>query len=1728
MVDDLRRVVDDGFVRRIARATAFVGALRRIRARAVGGLFRRRGGAAVCGRGRLVRRRRVGVGLVQQDDVFPALDRIHQSVGGARRLKVGIAQRIVARAHGARQMRRIHGVGIGQAHAIGVDRIAAVRFLLIRIEVFEAVDAVALARRIAQARIGSRLRDGRPRREPLVGLPGARSVGDIALERHRDAVDARVLRVGSAGDQAVLFILHAVAVGVVPHQALDRAFALGHLAHVARALARGAVGVEMDRQRVVERPFVFGVFGHEERIAAFVGGGAGIGVDLARQHDAVVRAHRRFGVGRIEAFLLVQGEHAALARQRLAVARVVARRGVGVVGGRIHRHAHVVEVGRVIARQQVAVLQVDQGRAVRRQVRLARGGVGVARRQVVEEVHAVEVGFRHDRARAVGGRVARRDAVVVIRGEIVFAEVAVLDPARRSAVARRHEIPLRQTHLLIGNALVDKRLVQAVVAILRVGAAFRRAVVEHPAGKRRLGHGRKARVPRQVGQPRGGVVHRAVRAFDHRVGGRVFVGALGDRDAFVGQIARAHVRVMRRGVGDARIRPGSVDVGVDLVVASGVSVRDDPRMARIDAVAHQVVVVDAHLEAAQMRCAVAVHVGRAGLEDVDARIRGLDGAHGLVGIELPGAGAFRGVFVPPVLLERHLDARDAGLVELAHAVAVRVFKHRIADEAFGGIHEAERERVTHRVARRAIAVGRIDRPVHAALLRGGLDRRLRVKRRRGEFAVQRGYVVVGLAGKRIVRMQVRRRLEEPAASRIGVVAFVEVFRLGDVRARCGHGERERPVVARHGLGRRAVGIEGDLGVHRVGRGVVFMHAHAHVRQARLVGARFAFGIGALLVDPSVDGLGRKRSVGPGLRKHIVAPGQAAETHRQGDAHVVRCGRIVVCVLIGLVERLHLERLGHRDKLRARAVVGRNAAGLHAHRRGAFFEARPRLELRQRVVAILLGEGVAQAVFRRRGGAGALLRAGGGQIREHEIAGIAVVVLLGRVDVGAARRGHDIASLVVEQRIARDGVALHPQALARLADALDELHSLAVAVDGLLVFVEQLDFHPVDAGVVGHAVVIEVDELLAAREALARGRVDARQQAAAVGACAVVVGAVGGVVGHAVPVGVVPHVVADIAAAGRRVHIGAGLAVLADMQHLAAVFVAHLAQEGVPLHLARPRAARVGGCGRALVVLLRSKLGGGSGFVEASGRIRIGSALGNVAREHRQIQRRTHLIHELDASRCRGFDRAFRLRPDGAHAFEQRLFALGMRGRIRLHLGQAHEVLALENRGVGIACGHPFFDGLLVFQAVRRRKAVHAEGHEAALAVACERTDPDVAAVLVEHVVTLGIDSVGGRVGPQLDIVEAFQPAVPLRIARDALACRRRRHAGVALVGKHVVDDGALVEPGASCVVAVRQTRLVFVVRAFGNGNRASERAVVIRGQIARRHLGLLDRRIVFERQRFELDVEQRLVDVAVEVGVACIGNPTHDAVHGILNLGHIRAEAPVFVDVSNAVEQARVHRRRTLACTYGHHDIQNHGLPGHQNAREVPCHIFAVLQKVRAQLVFLRDVAADERIVHAHAVGAERLALLFDVIGPHDLRFIEIRRRRAVFALAGAVRRVERMALIHFGPRHVIELGRLGRQILHEREHDGHIGVRRRVHVVFDAHFGQPVGRHIGQAKLVFHHERIVRIDLEIARPAVAAVARPLEICLAQADFEIRLLGVAVEARARTLGTRELRIVETG
>ena len=839
---------------------------------------------------------------------------------------------------------------------------------------------------------------------------------------------------------------------------------------------------------------------------------------------------------------------------------------------------------------------------------------------------------------------------------------------------------------------MGERLVQAVVGLLRGGAALRGAVVEHPAGQRRLGHGRQARVPRQVGHALGGVVHGAARALDPRVGGRGVVGGRGRDHAPVGQVARAHLGVVGRVLRDPRVDVGAVHVGVHLVVAADAAVRDDPRVACGRAVGRQVVVVDAHLEAAQVRRLRVVDVGRAHLEGVDARVGGRRGAHRLVGVEPP----FACRLVPPVLLERHLHAGDSALVELLDAVAVRVLEHRVAHEALRRVHEAERDRVARRVAGRAVAVDRVVGP--AALHgRGGLERGGLV------LAVQRDGVVVAVVVERRVRVHVRRGLQ--VAVRL---ALVEVLRLHDVAPVRGHEERERPVGGRHGHGGISVGVERGVLRHLVGRGVVLVHAHAHVGQARLG----LLAVGTLLVEPAVD----RRGLGRAALEDVVAPRQAAVAHGHAHAHVVGHRGGVVGGRPGLVDGLHLERLG-RDGERRRPVVGRLTLDGEAHRL-ARVEARARLEFRRRVVAVPIGEGVAQAVLRHGRGPGALDRARGGEVGEREVARVAVVVALGDVGIGAARRGHDGASLVVEQGLARLGVALHPEAAVLLAHALDEPHGLAVAVDGQAELVEQLHLHAVDAGVVGRAVVVEVLELGAALEALARVGVGAREQAAPVGARAVVLGAVDGVVGQAVPVGVVPHVVADVAAARGRVHVGAGLAVLFDEDVFTRVgLVACLHQEGIPLH-------HVGDIGGR--------------------RLGIG---GRIAHVHLDVQRRPHRAYQIEAFVRMRLHGSIGLRPNGAHAFEQAFFLVGVRRHIRFHLGKRHEAFRLELGGVVIAFGYPKLARFAIGQATGIGQIGRRARPQNAAAVVEKRRHVDRALFVVEHAIRLAVHAVGGCVDP---------------------------------------------------------------------------------------------------------------------------------------------------------------------------------------------------------------------------------------------------------------------------------------------------------------------------------------------------------------------------------------------
>ena len=374
----------------------------------------------------------------------------------------------------------------------------------------------------------------------------------------------------------------------------------------------------------------------------------------------------------------------------------------------------------------------------------------------------------------------------------------------------------------------------------------------------------------------------------------------------------------------------------------------------------------------------------------------------------------------------------------------------------------------------------------------------------------------------------------------------------------------------------------------------------------------------------------------------------------------------------------------------------------------------------------------------------------------------------------------------------------------------------------------------------------------------------------------------------------------------------------------------------------------------------------------------------------------------------------------------------------------------------------------------------------------------------------------------------------MRIARNEVerGLRFGQHFVVTLIGKHVVEHRAHV---LTCrivlYVPVLQARFVFVRGSLGNRHRAAVFPIVIIGQIARRHLGLLNLFVLDERQRRKLDIEHGLVDVVVEVGIARVDDPADELV-ALLPLGHVGFEAPVFMDVTDAVEQARAGRRARALADRNHH-IEHERLTGLERAAEIPRHVFAILQKVRAELVFLRDIGAQSRVRHELLViDAHGFAgFVDDVIRPRNGGVIETRRIHLVAVVIDA--RVGGVAVIQgaFGvvldirPRFIEELAGFGRHVFDEREHDRQIGPGGRVGLVVDAEGAERLGRKVGQLQAVFHHARQARVDGEVLLPRVAFLRRAVEILLVHVDGEVGLLGIAVQTCPGALGRGELRIV---
>ena len=677
----------------------------------------------------------------------------------------------------------------------------------------------------------------------------------------------------------------------------------------------------------------------------------------------------------------------------------------------------------------------------------------------------------------------------------------------------------------------------------------------------------------------------------------------------------------------------------------------------------------------------------------------------------------------------HLDFNTAAVRALAdtllgillQAVVVGVVPHIVANIALGAVHIAEREVVVALVSAPLVARIVVDglAGIGAGLLQrnDGVDRI--AARRTGHVAQvivanQLIGIVVGEALcvvlERIVGPGGQRRLDETVRLGIGGAEDIGLART--------QAEAEEAVLARDNRCGLAVGVTRDGAGNRTGLGIVFIRVDANAREALLahrsdlIGGRVddeARGAAHLLDD--VRGLALlNRASTHGVHErvdelvvfhgaigqHVVAEREALEGHALGDAQLV-AGHLGVVGTMDRIRQLVVSGLGYLcrivlDGLDIDVVGGDDESGrlagllvrlatLHGDiglRRGVGGAVAIPTDLGRgrRIVVVLVREGVTQAIGARR------------QVREHEVAGVAVVVALGGVGVRSAGIGQAVAAPAVALRLAGARVALDPLRDEVGVAIAHELDALTVAVDRIAVGVQQLHLDAVQARILFLEIVIEIDEVggavlfLGIVEGDPLGRL-AAQQATSVGA--LLIGSVllalhtaGRIVGDAVPIGVEVHVITEVTALVGRIDEGTGLDGLLGSD-LGRVHVdAH--EEGVPLqHLAH----LVGAHHVLLVGIAGVLVPPEVGFaVLVHMHLQIDCRIAVLGtQELGQVQRRLHLVVQAHVAHAHDIGGVQRLGPDGPQVVHQLVGAGRVVGDVLLQLGERDEALgALELLG----------------------------------------------------------------------------------------------------------------------------------------------------------------------------------------------------------------------------------------------------------------------------------------------------------------------------------------------------------------------------------------------------------------------------------------------------------------
>ncbi len=685
----------------------------------------------------------------------------------------------------------------------------------------------------------------------------------------------------------------------------------------------------------------------------------------------------------------------------------------------------------------------------------------------------------------------------------------------------------------------------------------------------------------------------------------------------------------------------------------------------------------------------------------------------------------------------------------------------------------------------------------------------------------------------------------------------------------------------------------------------------------------------------------------GLGQTVIAEHRALVHHRTGDTHIVAHGlgiidtvgsiRVHVAIIGQILERILL--VGHfvdgdrilRGHHQARFVLGRGGIigdALHPHRVIAIGPDHLR---GHRIGRVLRREGIAQLVA-----VNALAVLGLGiDVGQHPVALVAVVVALGGVGDRSAALGYHPAADIIENAILAAGIVERPAVLAGFGIHVPLRH-LALAVDRLLVLVQQLHLDAVHAGIFHLAVIVQVDKaalgghggavgVLEVAQPIAlgvEGLVGGQEEAAVVAA---MVGRIAtqivrgrsrhlgiGVVLQLVPIRIDPDVVANIAARGRSVDVGAGLLVL---EHLGRRVANRAGTDVNTLNEAVP----LGHLGQAL----------GQPRIGLGVHIEVGHAVG-AAQVLGQVQRGMHLVVQLEEA-GRGQEQGLLrdLRPHGTHGLAQLLLLLGMTLAVGLDLLQLHEMrlpqlllgIFADKRIALVEVDAPV---VLTAQAPNLRQGILLERHhDIGRSIEVEGTEPHL--VLVGRQL-MGADTIRAhrRVHRHLQRVEVFQPAVPRGQARNAVRAGVVENHGVVGVG-HDVEEHRMHVAGRQRgrAAAVDSAHRVGVIAALGHSRRAVHLLRVVRRARGRRALRLVVGLNRGEAHGRQLHLDQHLGVDVVEVPVARIVDVIGGG--GVLVVGDIGVVVAVLVGIAARLQVVEAQRGVGIGL-HGNHDLHHNGL----------------------------------------------------------------------------------------------------------------------------------------------------------------------------------------------------------